>query len=334
MTYGISYAPITYDTPYFGPTPSFWVGQIQTNLAGYNPKVLSYQSPFYGTSYGTPRFYFGPTPVYYVDVATAVTATLNSNAVLYGTVSSTTAVATTLTGSASRLTLAQASLAISATLTADGIRGEYADEVFNAIAGLTGEGFVNRNIQSTTSITVGLTAGATVTRYAGASTSATVALTTTADHIENANSSTSVTVTLTAEVIKGVVAEANLSVIESSANQISTLYYTVTDPLNITVTSAGAVNYGQALVSNLGVSFSSTARVKKANPITDHDTVFYGQLMPRQWAGELAQRQWAGVIQTERDESAQLGTIQVDGILGERNKFATLAQRRWEGMLL
>lgn len=56
--------------------------------------------------------------------------------------------------------------------------------------------------------------------------------------------------------------------------------------------------------------------------------------MPRPWAGELLQRQWAGVIQTERDESANLGTKQADGILGERNKFATLAQRRWEGMLL
>lgn len=334
MTYGISYASIKYDTPYFGPTPSFWVGQIQTNLAGYSPKVLSYQSPFYGTAYGTPRFYFGPTPVYYLDAATAVSTTLTSTARLNGIAGSSTAVAATLSGVATRVTFASASLGITASLTVDGIHGEYADETFTATAGLTGEGFVNRKIQSTTAITAGLTAGATVTRYAGASTSITTALTTTADHIENANVSTSITVTLSAAVIKGVIAEANLAVTETSPNQISTLYYTVTDPLSITATSSGSINYGQALVSSLGISFASTASVKKANPVTDHDTVFYGQIMPRPWAGELLQRRWVGEVATERDESASLGSKEASGILAERNKFATLAQQRWEGMLL
>jgi hypothetical protein len=130
MAYGISYGSITYDTPYFAPTPSFYVGQITSNLAGYDPRVLSYQSPFFGTAYGTPRFYFGPTPVYYADVATTVTATLTAD------VSHIINSATSTTGTAQ----------------------------LSAVASLA------MGIASSSTFSVTLTSAASVTRYAGAST--------------------------------------------------------------------------------------------------------------------------------------------------------------------
>ena len=86
--------------------------------------------------------------------------------------------------------------------------------------------------------------------------------------------------------------------------------------------------------SSLAITATRTTKASKSNANTDHDTVFYGQIMDRPWDGELLQRRWVGQLATMRDESSQLGTKEADGILAERSKFATLAQRRWEGMLL
>ena len=57
MAYGISYGAVTFDTPYFAPTPSFYVGQITSNLAGTNLRLLSYHSGFYRYA---PAFYLLP----------------------------------------------------------------------------------------------------------------------------------------------------------------------------------------------------------------------------------------------------------------------------------
>ena len=62
--------------------------------------------------------------------------------------------------------------------------------------------------------------------------------------------------------------------------------------------------------------------------------MFYAQIMDRPWDAELLQRNWTGQVATARDESSRLGSKEADGILAERSKFATLTQRRWEGMLL
>jgi hypothetical protein len=86
--------------------------------------------------------------------------------------------------------------------------------------------------------------------------------------------------------------------------------------------------------SSLRATVSFTAKAKKSNAITDHDIVFYAQIMDRPWDGELLQRKWTGQVATARDESSRLGSKEADGILAERSKFASLAQRRWEGMLL
>ena len=334
MAYGISYTQLQYDTPYFAPTPGFFVGFISSDPSGYSPKVLSYQSPFYGTSYGTPRYYFGPTPVYYANVATAVTTTLTSTAQQNGVVGSSTAVATSLTSTATRYTTLGASTAISTTLTADALHAEFAQELFTATAGLTSTAQLNIKVQSTTAINAGLSADSIVTRYADASTALTTALTSAGIHIENANTSTTVTASLSAAVIKGVVADSQLSVTEASNNQISTLYYTTTQPVSITSAFTAAINYGQALVAQLSSIFTSSAKVKKTNQYTDHDIVVFGQLLPRRWDSDLPVSRWVGDLGDQRNWAASLPTKRwASGILTDRNKFATLADRRWRGNL-
>ena len=219
-------------------------------------------------------------------------------------------------------------------LTADAIHAEFADETFAIIASLNSAARQNMPIQSTTAVTVGLPVDSIITKYAGASTAVTATITSAGIRVENSNVATAVTATLTAAVTKGVVADAQLSVIESSTNQISSLYYVTTIPIQVIAGTNGSIIRGHTVNSLLGAISTFIAKVKKTNQYTDHDIVVFGEVMPRRWVGQLGDTRWVGDLATQRNWAGEILTKRwANGILVDRNKFATLVDKRWRGNL-
>ena len=108
----------------------------------------------------------------------------------------------------------------------------------------------------------------------------------------------------------------------------------VESTLDIVAGLTGEIIRGHTVDSQTNTTFTATAKVKKANPITDHDIEVFGQIYPRPWAGELQDRRWVGQVAPELNFAASLGSKRwSNGMLGDRNKFGSLAQKRWEGIL-
>ena len=149
-----------------------------------------------------------------------------------------------------------------------------------------------------------------------------------------ADTSTAITATATSVARKDMIVGADLAITETSINQISTLYTTTTDPLNVTVNLTGEIIRGHTVNAQTPVTFTLTGKVKKSNQYTDHDIVVFGEVMPRRWVGQLGDTRWVGDLATQRNWAGSLPTKRwASGILVDRNKFATLADRRWRGNL-
>jgi hypothetical protein len=151
------------------------------------------------------------------------------------------------------------------------------------------------------------------------------------DHIAIAN--TFIDATLTAQAQHILNADSDLSITASFPNQISSQFFvqaqsafTATDPAN--------VSQGYPAQSQLSITTTFTAKVKKSNQYTDHDVIFFGQVLPRRWYSELSDQRWVAEIKDERNWVAELLTKRWgDGILEDRNKFGTISSKRWEGTL-
>ena len=327
MAYGVSYTLVGFDTPLYSPTPGFFIGKIYSNPAGYSPLVLSYQSPFYQS----PRFYSGGVQV---ETSLPVTATLTADATHAGVASATSNITVTLSSSAALSTLLAAQSSVTAGLVANSYTNRLADSTLAVTTSLSTDTRRNTTGQETTPITASLTADVVKNMSVGASLAVTSTQTSVATRVYFANVSTAVTASLTDVARKDMIVGADLAITETSINQISTLYTTTTDPLNVTAGLTGEIIRGHTVNAQTPVAFTFTAKIKKSNQFTDHDILVFGEVMPRRWVGQLGDTRWVATLATQRNWAGSLPTKRwANGILVDRNKFATLADRRWRGNL-
>jgi hypothetical protein len=127
-----------------------------------------------------------------------------------------------------------------------------------------------------------------------------------------------------------VAAAFSLLVTVALTGDVSMTYFTASTLSTVAALSADVIK-GVAADSALTSVASFSANVKKANPITDHDVIVFGQILPRPWYGQIKDRRWSASMQSDGTYQGELKTKHSNGILYDKKNFGMLLQRRWEG---